>query len=1005
MTAAPQHSFGRSFTGAPTCSRTRKSLFWEFVERDIRYGMEGWQIVPLPPAASTDVSSDNVPTRTPAPTPGPRPANPKALALPNAPPSEPADPAAPPPIDVHLSWGHTASPARPFHVQLITHHLSLTNLHAVDLEPHDVLGAELCRSHAGAGDVDGLEFQLAFPQRTVTNISNLQQIWRYLLDHSDPDTARRLKSDPAYRPDDRLLTVQMDSAATSGFSLTVDQLLRRHAFWVPELDVFLTVGNHPPGLAEHLADLQPWRGQRTLDQVNREPEATYADFASRWADMGSPAYRNPHSVPPGHIVCLAWDSSLHKFGIDRGAGVHNDYGKADRFLLEFGFGRLNRDLEHTWKGQTLNDGLPIITTTVEKDRVRYEVEQFAYPLHGPPAQRRGNIPMVLLQKVRLHTLDGQSRVVPVELLFRRPWRSGAQPPVVRTNQPALVWEDPDTKAILLSIEGQGLELLTNRVAAGAWFTNDMTLGARLTPARDAEWIIKLPSPVIDPDDQATFLALDYSTAKQRTRQFWSQYLARGAQFDVPEKAVNTLFRASLWHALRLPRRHGVTAADGVDLPYSNFAYDQTGTPWPVNQAVYVDDMLYDLRGYHDLSEEELGIMFRNNQESNGHVGGFANWGVYTPAMICSVAEHYLLSGDRASFERLLPQTLRAFDWCEAEMKRAFRRTGPDRGLILAPLNDLSHDPRAWAFNQAYFFAAADRLARALSVIDHPRADDCRAAAAGMFEAIQRGFGHASMLSPLVQMRDHTWMPYVPADALTPGRLLAIWYPTDVDTGALHLSRLRALDPRGPLTTFLLNDMEDNLFLNHWGMANEPVYNQHAMAYLPRENPKAAIRSFYSMLACAFSHTVFESVEHRWGWGQYFCPPSTDGAWFDLYRHMLIQERDDGTLLLLQAPPRKWFEDGKRIRIRRAPTYYGNLNLEMESRTAAGEIRCVIETPSREFPKTLLLRLRHPQGAPLHSVRVNGRAWDDFDPANEWIRIVDPREQRYSVVANYTEPRP
>ena len=79
------------------------------------------------------------------------------------------------------------------------------------------------------------------------------------------------------------------------------------------------------------------------------------------------------------------------------------------------------------------------------------------------------------------------------------------------------------------------------------------------------------------------------------------------------------------------------------------------------------------------------------------------------------------------------------------------------------------------------------------------------------------------------------------------------------------------------------------------MANEPVYNQHATAYLLRDDVKPAIRAFYSMLACAFSHSVLEPVEHRWGWGQYFGPPSTDGAWFDLYRHMLIQEQDDDTL--------------------------------------------------------------------------------------------------------------
>ena len=97
----------------------------------------------------------------------------------------------------------------------------------------------------------------------------------------------------------------------------------------------------------------------------------------------------------------------------------------------------------------------------------------------------------------------------------------------------------------------------------------------------------------------------------------------------------------------------------IDLPYSNFAYDQTGTPWPVNQAVYVDYMLYDLRGYHAISAEELAVQYRNNQERNGHIGGLANWGVYTPGMLYSVAQHYLLSGDRDSFEKLLPQTLRA----------------------------------------------------------------------------------------------------------------------------------------------------------------------------------------------------------------------------------------------------------------------------------------------------------------------------------------------------------
>jgi hypothetical protein len=393
-------------------------------------------------------------------------------------------------------------------------------------------------------------------------------------------------------------------------------------------------------------------------------------------------------------------------------------------------------------------------------------------------------------------------------------------------------------------------------------------------------------------------------------------------------------------------------------------------------------------------------MYRNNQETNGHVGGFANWGVYTPSMIYAVAKHYLLSGDRASLDRLLPQTLRALDWCLGEMKTANGRPGPGRGLVLAPLNDLSHESNTWSFNQAYMYAGPALLGRVLAEIHHPRAEQCRNAARVIHDSIQRGFAHASMNSPLVQLRDHTWIPYVPSDALTPKRLLDTWYPTDVDCGALHMSRLEALDPGGALTSYLLNDHEDNLFLNHWGMANEPVYNQHATAYLLRDDLKPAIRAFYSMMACAFSHSVFEPVEHRWSWGQYFGPPSTDGAWFELYRQMLIREGDDDTLILLQGTPRKWLENGKQIRIRRAATYYGPLNISVTSLAAADEIDATIVLAERKHPKTLILRLRHPQNKLMQAVSVNGKTWTDFDVAKEWVRIVNPDQSRYEVVSHY-----
>jgi hypothetical protein len=883
---------------------------------------------------------------------------------------------------------------------LLTNDIAVSDLKAMGFETGDKLQDGVCETQAGAGDIDGIAFTLIYPERKIQEIGNLQKIWSYLFAHSDADTTRRLRLDPCFRPDPRKLTIQMDNEGTRGFSLTVDQLLMNKTFWVPELDVFLAAGEAPLSFDEHQQILKSWGQHRVVQQLRSEQEATYSQYTSRWEDMGSPAYTNPDSVAPGHIVCLTWDSTIPKFGVDRGAGAWNDLGNPDHFHFGFGFGELSQELVATWKGQHLSNGLPIITTTIERSGVRYEVEQFAYPLREPPPERGGDIPMVLLQKLRITELKGTPQPVLLNLNLRRELGPGAGV-LVQTNRAALLWQEVKSGRLLLSIDGPDFTLHSNTDSGGDWNTNRIILRASLPPNGSHELIIKLPSPLIANAERQAFLELDYSTAREGTLRFWSDYLAHGAQFSVPEEAVNDLFRANLWHALRLPRRHGGPAPNTqIDLPYSNFAYDQHGAPWPINQSVYVDYMLYDLRGYHSISAEELAIMYSSNQEANGHVGGFANWGVYTPGMIYTVAQHYLLSGNRASLEQLLPQTFKALDWCLAEMKRASWRTQPASGLVLAPLNDLSHDLRGWAFNQAYLYAGTELLGQVLNDLQHPRAQECLAAAHQMYDSIQNGFAHASMQSPLVQLRDHTWSPYVPCDALTPSRLLSIWYPTDVDCGALHLSRLKALDPNGPLTTYLLNDHEDNLFLNHWGMANEPVYNPHATAYLLRDDVKPAIRAFYSMMCCAFSHSTFEPVEHRWSWGQYFGPPSTDGAWFELYRRMLVHEWDDNTLLLCQATPRKWLEDGKQIRIERAPTYYGRLDLQIRSRVAENKIFASIDLELRKQPARLLLRLRHPLGLQMKSVTLNGEKWTDFNIAKEWVQIPNPSKNHYDVEIQY-----
>jgi hypothetical protein len=527
----------------------------------------------------------------------------------------------------------------------------------------------------------------------------------------------------------------------------------------------------------------------------------------------------------------------------------------------------------------------------------------------------------------------------------------------------------------------------------------LTVSGLLSEAGNAEFIVKLPSPAIAPSGLTRLYNLDYAAEKHKTIAYWENWLAKGAQFKVPEEAVNDLYRANLWHALILPRHTlDIDGKPHMDLPYANTAYGQRNADWPINQAVYVDYMIYGLRGYDTTAQEEYAAMFKSQQQPDGRIGGFANWGVYSPGQLYAIAQNFLLSGNKELFDQLLPNSLKTLDWCISQVNKAKEGSGKN-GLILAPLNDLTNAEREWAFTQAYYVGGLEMFARALALYGHPRADETAKIADELKASVVKEFSRSSVKSPVVRLADGTWINYVPTDALTPRRMMEQWYPTDVDCGPLHLSRLGVFDANSWLTTAMLHDNEDNLFLKNQGAANEPVYVQQAAPYFLRDDVKAVIRAFYSLMACGFSHEQFTSLEHRWAWGQYYGPPSTDGAWFEIYRKMLLNELGNDTLMIGQAIPRQWLEEGKKIDVKDAPTYFGKISFLIEGLNKENEIKATLETPERNPPKQLIIRFRHPLGKQIKSVMVNGKRWTNFDIKKEYISIPAPAG-KYNITAKY-----
>jgi hypothetical protein len=167
----------------------------------------------------------------------------------------------------------------------------------------------------------------------------------------------------------------------------------------------------------------------------------------------------------------------------------------------------------------------------------------------------------------------------------------------------------------------------------------------------------------------------------------------------------------------------------------------------------------------------------------------------------------------------------------------------------------------------------------------------------------------------------------------------------------------------------------------------PLYGmRYVLTLLRRDEPERALVSFYGMLAQGFTRNTFVAGEgsslrplDEYG-RQFYCPPNSAGNahFLQMLRYLLVQDwdlDDDGkpeTLRLAFATPKRWLEDGKVIKVERAPTAFGPVSFRLESHLSRGEIKAEIDPPHRNRPKSMLLRARAPDGWQIVSANINGQ---------------------------------
>jgi hypothetical protein len=322
----------------------------------------------------------------------------------------------------------------------------------------------------------------------------------------------------------------------------------------------------------------------------------------------------------------------------------------------------------------------------------------------------------------------------------------------------------------------------------------------------------------------------------------------------------------------------------------------------------------------------------------------------------------------------------------------------------------------WLATNAYAAMGFRAAAEVLTEIKHADSTRLTEESHAFWQDLRAGFFAACARSPVVSLRDGTWVPHFPARQERRGRDFG-WL-REVLEGACHLIYCGLIQPDEPSALWILKDYEDNLFLSaQYGYQAENFDQQwfdlggfsmqsnlllFPPLYLWRDEPRHYLRGYFNAFTSAYFPDTNTMCEHalpdlsHWR-GDHFksSDEANSNGWL---RDMFVSERGKD-LWLGKALPRAWFEHGLSMAVEHTATHFGEVSLRFASQAATGSITVHIDPPRRNPPERILLRVRHPAGHPIKSVWVDGYPHFQIDVDKEVI-ILETKEEAFEVRVLY-----
>jgi hypothetical protein len=804
------------------------------------------------------------------------------------------------------------------------------------------------------------------------------------------------------------------------FSFAADEAAKGDRILVDDLGALVVRADDDITLEGYRQARKEFPGRTVYARVFDEPEQTWH---RAWNDMprkrplyfvhGLPGDRNAmHQNADGSIVITA---SQHWFRRPPSAK------DTERKLWAGEWLNINLGLPQSGFEATrdLKDGyLPLLSTWWQDGPIHYDECTILDKLSGDLSTVALDDPTVLLVRVRMANTSA-AETGTARLLFQS---SAAEPEKLVLDGDRLVAQTKD---------GQRFRFLF--VSGGKGETAQQGNGIRwtlkLAPGKAQDLYFMIPS--ITLTDQAEFAALrerNFDVDSKRVCDYWRAIVARGAQIETPEPTINEFYKAHLCHMMI--NCYKEIGSDRLHAHVGTFSYGV----YPDESGMMISDL--DRRGYHDEARRNLDSYLESQgtvqmpgnfktKEGLFYASGGHDTGGYNKShgwVMWNMADHWKTTRDREWMKMAAPKLAASCDWVTRERKATMNLNADGTRPIeygwlpTGSLEDVT-DYWYWMVTNACTVWGFDALSAALADFGYPDAARLQADARGYHEDFMRSMEEARVRCPVVRLRDGTYVPKYPSRVYERGRCHG-WLRETLE-GSIHLLITGLLPADSPEANWILKDFEDNLYISDTYGYAIPAFNNFwfsrggfsmqanllggPLPYLYRDEIKHYLRGYFNGLASAYYPETRMCNEHSlpelgYPAGDHF--KTSDEAQSTYWLRLVFVHEDGDDLYLGQAIPRYWLTDGRNVGIERAASYFGPLSLRITSEVGQGRIKAVVTPPTYDRLKHIYLRLRHPEGKPIKSVTLNGKAYDRFDVKKEWVILPGALDGVQEIVASY-----